>query len=153
MWVPPEEKDPCVLQAATRKSMALFGAVNVRSGKLVTMMITPFDAESFRCFLVLLARHRRRSGKTIFVADNAPYHHAAELQPFLRKRADRFRLDFLPPYSPQLNPIERVWKLLRKLCLHNQYFPDLETLTAAVSRQMTIWYKPNDTLKRLCGIL
>jgi transposase len=133
--------------------MALFGAVNPRNGKLVTMMISPFDAESFRCFLVLLARHRRRSGKTIFVADNAPYHHGTELQPFPTKRADRFRLDFLPPFSPQLNPTKRVWKLLRKLCLHNQYLPDLETLTAAISRQMTIGHRPNDILKRLCGTL
>jgi transposase len=29
-------------------------------------------------------------------------------------------LDFLPPYSPELNPVERVWKLTRRLCLHTQ---------------------------------
>ena len=38
----------------------------------------------------------------------------------------RFRLDFLPHYSPDLNPIERVWKVTRRLCLHNVYFPKLE---------------------------
>jgi len=36
MWVPPEDKDPVLLMAPTRKSVALFGAVNLRDGKLVT---------------------------------------------------------------------------------------------------------------------
>lgn len=152
MWVPPEDKDPAVLQAPTRKSVALFGAVNLRTGKLVTMMIPQFDGETFRYFLGLLIRHRKRSGKTIYILDNAAYHHAAALEPFIRDRSGFLRLDFLPPYSPQLNPIERVWKLLRRLCLHNQYFPNLEAVLDAVSRQVTIWYKANETLARLCGI-
>ena len=42
----------------------------------------------------------------------------------------RFTLDFLPPYSPDLNPIERVWKLTRRLCLHNVYFPKLDQVCA-----------------------
>lgn len=152
MWVPPEDKDPAVFQAPTRKSVALFGAVNLRTGKLVTMMISPFDGETFRYFLGLLTRHRKRSGKTVYILDNAAYHHAAELEPFVGERSRFLRLDFLPPYSPQLNPIERVWKLLRRLCLHNEYFPNLGALLEAVSRQVTIWHKPNKTLARLCGI-
>jgi len=34
-------------------------------------------------------------------------------------------LEFLSPYSPELNPIERVWKLIRRLATHNQYFQTL----------------------------
>ena len=41
-------------------------------------------------------------------------------------------LDYLPPYSPELNPIERVWNLTRRQCLHNRYFPVLEEVVAAV---------------------
>jgi transposase len=46
-----------------------------------------------------------------------------------------FRLDFLPPYSPDLNPIERVWKLTRRLCLHNVYFPKLDQVRETAERQ------------------
>ncbi|MGH8656391.1 MAG: transposase, partial [Gammaproteobacteria bacterium] len=37
------------------------------------------------------------------------------LQPWLNQRRKRLTLLFLPPYSPDLNPIERVWKLARRL--------------------------------------
>ncbi|MBM3803510.1 MAG: hypothetical protein FJW26_21855, partial [Acidimicrobiia bacterium] len=58
----------------------------------------------------------------------------------------------LPSYSPDLNPIERVWKLARRLATHNQYFSQLEELVRAVSTQMQQWSKPNKTLFRLCSI-
>ena len=85
----------------------------------------------------------------ILILDNARYHHARLLRPFLRSRRARVRLAFLPPYSPDLNPIERVWKLTRKLATHNEYFPKLEKLTAAVSAQMEAWKKPNPVLHKL----
>ncbi|MGH8615427.1 MAG: transposase, partial [Gammaproteobacteria bacterium] len=52
----------------------------------------------------------------------------------------RFALDFLPPYSPELNPIERVWKLTRRLCLHNQYFPTLADVVSVVEKQFMSWH-------------
>jgi transposase len=61
-------------------------------------------------------------------------------------------LDYLPPYSPELNPIERVWKLLRKLRIHNQYFETLDRLLDEVTEQLTVWARPNDILRRLCCI-
>jgi len=59
---------------------------------------------------------------------------------------------FLPPYSPQLNPIERVWKLLRKLWLHNRHFPTLDELIEIVDAQFAVWGRPNSTLRRLCSV-
>jgi hypothetical protein len=57
---------------------------------------------------------------------------------------------FLPPYSPELNPIERVWKLTRRLCLHNRYFGFLESVVEAVEQQFADWREPNDSLRLLC---
>jgi transposase len=152
MWIPPEETDPVLLHAPTRKSVALFGAVNLRSGRLVTQQNPRFDANSFESFLVRLLRHRSHGRCMIVILDNARYHHARLLASFLRKHQRELRLDFLPPYSPDLNPIERVWKLARRMCTHNQYFPRLQDLIDAVSGQMGAWQKPNHTLRLLCGI-
>ena len=152
MWVPPEDKDPVLLHAPTRRSVALFGAVNVRSGRLISMITSLFDADSFQSFLGLLLRHQKRSGRMVLVLDNAPYQRSASLQPYLLKHRRHLHLDYLPPYSPELNPIERVWKLLRRLRTHNQYFDKLETLIDAVSEQLTIWYSPNRMLTKLCCI-
>lgn len=144
MWVPPETKDPVVLHAPTRKSLALFGAVNLHTGQLVTMFFPVFDADTFDAFLRMLARHRRRRFSTVFVLDNAPYHKVAH------SRTGSFRLDFLPPYSPELNPIERVWKLLRRKATHNKYFPNLEDLVEAVEQQICAYQHPNEILRSLC---
>mgnify|MGYP002848982994 CR=1 FL=1 len=61
-------------------------------------------------------------------------------------------LDYLPPYSPELNPIERVWKLTRRMCVHNKYFPELDDVIKDVEECFGQWTKPNDTLRRLCAI-
>jgi transposase len=152
MWVPPEETDPVVLHAPTRKSVALFGAVNLCGGQLIAHFNPVFEAQSFLAFLKGLARRRARAKKMLVITDNASYHHAAGLQGWLKDNHDTLELLFLPPYSPDLNPIERVWKLLRRLCTHNEYFPELELLENALAQQLRQWWKPNAILRRLCCI-
>lgn len=152
MWVAPEERDPVVQHAPTRKNMGIFGAVRPADGRLVTCCIEPFNAETFQVFLSQLLRHKRKGRTIVVVLDNARWHHARALKPWLDQHSQSIRLDFLPPYSPQLNPIERVWKLTRRLCTHNRYFATFEELTQTVDKQFTRWNQPNEDLKRLCAI-
>lgn len=154
LWVPPEVDDPVCLHAPTRQSISFFGAVRLRDGKLV--MSEPegmFNAQTCWRFLRQLETQARRSGrKMTVIIDNARYHHARLHAAWRQNVADHFTLHFLPPYSPQLNPIERVWKLIRRLCLHNRYFPTLPQVAQAVAPQLRIWSRPNSTLRRLCAI-
>lgn len=152
MWVPPELKDPVLLHAPTRKSMACFGAVSLRSGKFVYSLNERFDAVTFEAFLKKLLRHRSRAMRMVIVLDNARYHHAVLLAPLLRKYRKVLTLLFLPPYSPELAPVERVWKLARRLATHNRFFPTLCELVSAVESCFGKWKKPNSVLYRLCGI-
>lgn len=153
MWVPPEESDPTILLAPTRKSIGVFGAVSSYDGRLVTALEkNSFDASTFHCFLKQLIRHRRQNRRMILVVDNARWHHAKILQPWLKDHRDSIRLDFLPPYSPELNVIERVWKLTRTLCTHNRYFPNLKDIIDTINVQFGQWQNPNLTLRRLCAV-
>jgi transposase len=152
MWVPPEDKDPILLHAPTRKSVALFGAVNLRNGQLVHMLAPTFDAITFTTFLLLLQTHQSKNRDMTIILDNARYHHSSISRVLPESLGIHMRLEFLPPYSPELNPIERVWKLTRRLCTHNRYFHDLDELTKVVSRQLSLWGKPNDILAKLCCI-
>jgi len=152
MWVPPENIDPIQLLAPTRKSIALFGAVNIRKGRLVTQFEQKFNAMTFQNFLKKLIKRGARGCRIVIILDNAKYHHANLLKPFLQKHRKRLKLEFLPSYSPELNPIERVWKLTRRLCTHNEYFPTLTALQEAVSKQLLAWEKPNEALRKLCCI-
>ncbi len=153
MWVPPEDRDPIVVHAPTRKSVGLFGALRLATGQLVTRQATPFNEATFGAFLQQLQRHRRPGTSMVLIADNARYHHARNLHPWLARRRRRLRLDFLPPYSPALNSMERVWKLTRRLCTHNECFPRLDLLVERVSEQFACWARPNETLRRLCAII
>jgi transposase len=153
MWIPPEETDPVVLHAPTRKSVALFGAVNLKGGQMISQFNNLFEAQSFLAFLKSLLRRRSHGKKMGVILDNARYHHAAALADWLREHRTVLELLFLPPYSPELNPIERVWKLMRRVCTHNEYFPELELLQNALTRQLKEWWKPNEDLRRLCCII
>ncbi len=153
MWVPPEEKDPVVLHAPTRKSVSLFGAVNLSTGKLIHSASPVFNAETFAAFLRMLSKHGGKLKKIIVVLDNARYHHAVLLKAWLKKNKRRLCLLFLPPYSPELNPIERVWKLTRRNCTHNQYFPSLDCLVKCVKERLNNWSVANDVLYKLCCII
>ena len=122
-------------------------------GQFAYSLCETFDARTFEAFLKLLLRRRTQGKRMVIVLDNARYHHAKLLAPLLHKFRKALTLLFLPPYSPQLAPIERVWKLTRRLATHNQYFATLAGVLAAVENCFLRWLKPNAVLKRLCGII
>ena len=153
MWVPPEIKDPVLFHAPTRTSVACFGAVSLVSGKFVRAMCDRFDALTFEAFLTRLLRHRSHDKRMVIVLDNARYHHAILLAPLLRKYRNVLTLLFLPPYSPQLAPIERVWKLARRMATHHRFFATLDDVLVAANTCFDRWRKANPVLRRLCGII
>lgn len=87
----------------------------------------------------------------VVILDNAKFHHALLHRAWRTQVAPRFELDFLPPCSLELNPIERVWKLTRRSCLHNRYFEQLSELIHDVEHQFDAWRRGNGTLWRLCA--
>jgi len=60
------------------------------------------------------------------VLGNMHFHHAKRLKPILEKYKHKIVLIFLPPYSPDLNPVERVWWLMRKSVTHNRWVKSME---------------------------
>jgi transposase len=154
MWVPPEQKDPVLLHHPTRKSVGYFGAVRLRDGKLVFQREEKkFNAVTFHRFLKYLRQTSSRSQRRIIViTDNARYHHAKLHADWRNRQEAQFILDFLPPYSPDLNPIERLWKLTRRFSLHNRYFPTLEEVVLSVESQFSKWTSGNEVVRKLCAI-
>lgn len=84
--------------------------------------------------------------------DNARWHHAKMLKGFLEEHKEKLTLLFLPPYSPELNPQERVWRQTRRKATHNKYFEDEQDLIIAVECQFNKWCNPNPELWNLCAI-
>lgn len=57
----------------------------------------------------------------------------------------------LPPYSPDLNPIEQVWRVTRREKTHNRYWPNLDTLVNVLDNWFNLFNKPNNKLSSLCS--
>jgi transposase len=147
-WTPPEEKDPVYLQVPGRYSVSVFGAVNPKDGMLYAMLAEKFNTNTLKEFLSMLMEKVRVPFS--MVLDNSKPHRSEELKKWASTLEDRIRLIFLPPYSPHLNKIERVWKLTRKTTTHNKYYATLDYLKEALNDQFKLWKTPNQTLKKLC---
>ena len=154
MWVPPETKDPVLRHHPTRHSVGYFGAVRLRDGSFrFRREKEKFNGPTFFEFMKeLYQTSLMRGRRVVVITDNAKYHHARLHRQWREEHAAKFTLDYLPPYSPELNPIERVWKLTRRLCLHNRYFPLLQEVMTTVEMEFVGWTDPNETLRRLCAI-
>jgi len=89
--------------------------------------------------------------------DNAPWHRKTVRLVETEKRSEysdisrSVTLVSLPPYSPDLNPIEQVWRVTRKENTHNVFFPDIDTLVKTVDDAFAEWAQPNKQLASLCS--
>lgn len=87
------------------EGVKLVGILNYETGKVYCMEEEKYDAEVFLIFLKDVL-NLYPTGKIVMILDNARIHHAKILQPFLQESKDRLQLEFLSPYSPNLNLIE-----------------------------------------------
>jgi len=115
----------------------------------LTQEASVFNTETFRDFLYHLINSTHRP--ILLILDRASYHKAHDLESFLIRWQAYLKLTFLPPYSPELNPVERVWRITRRRVTHNRYFPKIEDLREALINQFAQWEYPNETLKILCA--
>ena len=126
-WHPPEERDPIVLQEPNGKGISVFGAVNIGGGRLLTRFTDKYNAMAFLEFLCIV---HKRFPNSVIVLGNALCHHAGIVMDcaFLTD----IDLLFMYPYSPELSPIGRVWKLAKTHATHNRYFQQLNDLRSAL---------------------
>jgi transposase len=103
-----------------RERKTLFGCVEPQKGIVVTSIEDKGNTSSFFRFLVKVVK-TYPGQKVVMVLDNVRYHHAKRLKPILEKYNDRIQLLYLPAYSPDLNPMERIWWYMRKKITHNRY--------------------------------
>jgi transposase len=82
--------------------------------------------------LQLLTRHYRR--KLFIILDNGPWHRLDEAgREWLARNRHRIELHRLPPYSPEFNPTEGVWKTTRRRTTHNRFYPTVDARNMALA--------------------
>lgn len=146
---------PQIKSPSGREKMSVFGALS-ENGQFVFEQSQVFNTVTFQQFLQKLIS-TPVTGKTVtgerkkilLVLDNAKYHHAKALQPWLESVSDLLELCFLPPYSPDINIIERLWKKTRREVTHNRYFEKLESIRYDLSMYWNRFTQPNEILTTL----
>jgi transposase len=115
-----------------RKTAHVFGVVTLERRPRFRYQFAPvFNAITFLAFLKELVRRIRR--KIFLIIDNGPCHNlAAEGKAWLANSRNRIELFRLPPYSPEFNPIEGVWKVTKKRTTHNRFYKTTDERDAAL---------------------
>jgi transposase len=108
------------LQTSGKQSRLHFaGALCLTNMKILTEEYETIDADAMIDFLKKLEGQSKAS--TIhFILDNARSNKNKKLEEFLK--TSRIKIHYLPPYSPNLNPIERLWKIMREAKTYNRYY-------------------------------
>lgn len=136
-----EEKE--VFTNSGRGRVNIFGAVCVYNHDIVTRSYNTINQISVCDFLKVLRSRNPDMEETIFfVLDNGPSNKALSVRDLAKEL--NIELIFLPAYSPNLNPIERLWKFFKKKVLYNQYhekFKDFKTACSSFFRGIRK-YKP-----------
>jgi hypothetical protein len=113
-----------------RQRLNVLGAVAYGTCKMITVINRGSIGAEQVCQL-LREIHRRCRKPVTVVLDNASYHRAHVVRELAQ--ALGIELLFLPPYSPNLNLIERVWKLVKKLALNARILPDFDAFAESVT--------------------
>lgn len=129
-------KEKEVFTNSGRGRVNIFGAVCIYNQDIVTRSYDTINQDSVCDFLKALRARNPDHEETIYlVLDNGPSNKALSV----RELAQVLNIEiiFLPPYSPNLNPIERLWKFFKKKVLYNQYhekFKDFKTACSSFFR-------------------
>ena len=116
----------------SNKKVNLFGAL-IDGKELYYEWYDKLNAHSFIDFMKRFVKKLDKNKKYVFVFDNAPAHKAKMSLEFLNSLENVF-IEFLPPYSPQLNSIETCWKIIRYNVTNSNWFQKIEDLKNGVEQ-------------------
>ena len=146
-------KQPFIKQKQKkRERKTLFGCVEPTTGKVITSVEERGNTVTFFKFLIKVTRQYPNQ-KVVMVLDNVKYHHAIRLKPILEKYKHKIELVYLPAYSPDLNPIERIWWYMRKKISHNRYLETMSDRIEKFNELMRAFEAQNNFGINLCNLI
>lgn len=105
---------------ACQKRMNIIGAINLETHHVVTQDVDWVNVDSLKMFCEKLIKANPKVKKIHLILDNAGYHKSKAFTEWIADK--NICLHYLPAYSPNLNPIERLWKIMHEHVTYNQYY-------------------------------
>jgi transposase len=119
-------REPLIEAKRKGRSQSFYGALNLKTGKETAITVKRQNSKASIEFLKKLGE--TYAGKHILLLwDNASWHKSKLIKAFL-KTTNQFTLMNFPPYAPEFNPQEQIWKALRQNVTHNRFEKDFDIL-------------------------
>ena len=149
MWQPRGKKGTIAIKSNTgRKRINILGALDIADlSTHITLTEETCNAERVIEFLQKV-RDAYPDAKIVFVLDNARYNYAKATRAFAEE--NNILLLFLPPYAPNLNLIERLWKFAKKHLVNNNYHDEFSQFVDAAD---TLFNNLGDYYQELKSLL
>jgi len=117
-----------------RQRMNLMGALCLENGDLQMIETLKMSTQTTIDLLAKLERANSHARVIHLILDRAPVHRGGAVRDWLARPGCRIRLHFLPAYAPNLNAIERLWKIMHEHVTHNRYYPNFRAFAEAILR-------------------
>jgi transposase len=142
---------PMVKTSGKRKGYKVFGLIDYFTGCFF------YQGQEGRlnsaAYIAFLTRVLERTTQPIFlIQDGAKYHTSAETKAFFAQQTARLQVFQLPTYSPDYNPIEKLWKKIKQRETHLHYFPTFEALTEKVEQALLTFANIPEEILALCSL-
>ena len=144
-------QQPVVQTSGKRKGYKVFGLIDYFTGRFFHQGHTGrLNSAAYTEFLTGVLEQTRQP--LILIQDGARYHTSAETKGFFQQHATRLEVFQLPTYSPDYNPIEKLWKKLKEAETHLHYFPTCAALTVKVEQALVKFANAPQEILALCGL-
>ena len=143
MWAPRGSR-PTAVKQTRYEWVYLYAAVEPATGASVALQAPLVNTETFNVFLGMLSGELGPKDHAVLILDQAGWHKARKMVV-----PENITILYLPPYSPELNPVERLWAYLRSHYLANRVYDDYQHLLDAGAQA---WQQlTTDTLRSVCA--
>lgn len=141
-------EQPKVKTTGKRKGYKTFGLIDYFTGRFFHHSIQDkFNALSYQTFLLSVLGCTTQP--IFLIQDGAKYHTSKAMRVFFAEHAQRLTVCQLPSYSPDLNPIEFLWRKVKRLATHNKYHALFEHLIESVDTALQHFTQTPALVKRL----
>lgn len=132
-WMPAGKKAHVVKTTGSRTRLNLMGALNLNDmGKTVIREYDKINSHNIARFFIAIRETYPIKQKVHIILDGAGYHRTEQVKTWAYLL--NIELHYLPPYSPNLNPIERLWKVMNERVRNNRYFPSPKVFREEIHR-------------------
>jgi transposase len=142
---------PTVKTSGIRKGYKVFGLIDYFTGRFFYQGHEGrLKSESYSQFLKSVLTKTQKH--IILVQDGARYHTSKAMQQFFEEHKERLTVYPLPSYSPDYNPIEKLWKEIKKNGTHLHYFPTFQDLIDKVEEVLVTFADASRKVLSLFGM-